>query len=176
MSHTSGKIRKSQRLGRRAFKIWQHLKAGYLRQTHLRTVILRIHPHRRKERQGHHRNLSLDIQVNLFRSTIPVTPITTRIQTRAHTVPSSGSSIRCVFLVDTTRRTRSAKDEAALLSSSSFCTLCSRLLIFLPPATHFIIQLPSSVPWLYSWCKSIQSTDLFNTCIPGLLVELQAAK
>ena len=98
MSHTSGKIRKRQRS-----------KAGHLRQTHLRTVILRTHPHRRKDRQGHHRNLSLDMQVNLCRSMIPVTPITTRIQTRAHTVPYSGSSTRCVFLVDTmSTRTRNA--------------------------------------------------------------------
>jgi len=84
MSHTSRKTKKSQRLGRRAFRLSQHLEAGHLRQTHLRTEIMRTHPHRRKGRQGHHRNLSLDMQVNLFRLMMPVTPITTRIQTRAH--------------------------------------------------------------------------------------------
>jgi len=115
MSHTSGKIRKSQRLGLRAFKQLQHLKAAQLRQDHLSTVILRTHPHRRKDLQVHHRNLSLDMQVNLYRPMKPVTPMTTRIQTRAYMAPSSSALIRCVFLVDTRRtRTRSTRITVAL--------------------------------------------------------------
>jgi len=136
MSHTSGKIRKSQRLGWRAFKPLQHLKAAQLRQAHLTTVILRTHPHRRKGRQVHHRNLSLDMQVNLYRPMKPVTPMRTRIQTRAYKAPSSSASIRCVFLVDT-RRTRT---HSTRIMTALFLILSSFAGFFLSA-----IQCPSSV-------------------------------